>query len=563
MGSNPFGIPEPRGRVPWTGDRRVQQPRRRERRLARRVVVGAAAARRRGRRRRLERRHERELRRRRRRRERSDLRERRPARRRRPDRRAAAGQPVHRRRSVRLPPATEKIAVIRSPQKGFDVGQAFTPGATYAVVDAHSGQKLLEAAPAAWNGGATDTSSGDKAWWFDFSSVTTPGDYFVLDEAKSVRSHVFRVATSSSATSLVQAIRMLYYQRDGIAKTAKYAGADWADGHGAPPRRAVRPLHRRLGARRTCTAAGSTRATRTSTRTGRRPTSSSSFARTSRRPTAFADDYEHPRVGQRRARRPRRGQVGARLDGAACSRRDGSVLSVVGHAGASPPSSDTSPCSYGPANTSAALLVRRRRSPTRRSSSRNPRPPRPPTRATRRRSRPWRRRPGRGPKPTRTSRSTTRSNGLASGEQEVDAAGLAVKKVQAAVFLFELTGDATYQTVVDGNYTKLTRIVRPVSHGVARRGPGVREGDRRDGERRPDDHQRVQVERRGRQLLRHAARRTRTRTSRTCRATRGAATRSRRCKATCSPTSSPSASTPRRTRRPRATRSATSTTCTA
>ena len=39
----------------------------------------------------------------------------------------------------------EKIAVVRSPVNGFDKGAAFTPGATYAVVDAHTGQKLLEA----------------------------------------------------------------------------------------------------------------------------------------------------------------------------------------------------------------------------------------------------------------------------------------------------------------------------------------------------------------------------------------------------------------------------------
>src|ERR1700722_1762436 len=79
-------------------------------------------------------------------------------------------------------PSSEKIAVLRSPQVGFDKAMTFTPGAKYALVDAHSGQKLLEAAPTSWNGGATDSSSGDKAWWFDFCPVTTPGDSFALDE---------------------------------------------------------------------------------------------------------------------------------------------------------------------------------------------------------------------------------------------------------------------------------------------------------------------------------------------------------------------------------------------
>src|ERR1700756_825394 len=37
--------------------------------------------------------------------------------------------------------ADEKIAVIRSPQQGFDKGP-FTPGAMYALVDGHSGAKV-------------------------------------------------------------------------------------------------------------------------------------------------------------------------------------------------------------------------------------------------------------------------------------------------------------------------------------------------------------------------------------------------------------------------------------
>ena len=127
-------------------------------------------------------------------------------------------------------PSDEKIAVIRNPQKGFDATATFTPGAKYALVDAHSGAKLLEAAPTQWNGGATDSSSGDKAWWFDFSTVTTAGDYFVLDETKTVRSDVFSISNGVYRDVLTQATRMLFYQRDGFAKTAQYAGAAWADG---------------------------------------------------------------------------------------------------------------------------------------------------------------------------------------------------------------------------------------------------------------------------------------------------------------------------------------------
>lgn len=124
----------------------------------------------------------------------------------------------------------EKIAVIRTPVNGFDSGKSFTPGSKYALVDAHTGKTVLEAAPAPWNGGAVDGSSGDKAWWFDFSSVATVGDYFVLDETNQVRSDVFAIADGVYRDVLVQAVRMLFYQRDGQAKTAATAGADWVDG---------------------------------------------------------------------------------------------------------------------------------------------------------------------------------------------------------------------------------------------------------------------------------------------------------------------------------------------
>jgi endoglucanase len=127
-------------------------------------------------------------------------------------------------------PVSEKIAVVRSPKRGFDSGIPFTPGAMYALVDAHTRQKLLEGAPAAWNGGAVDGSSGDLAWWFDFSKMTTPGDYFVLDETQAVRSDVFTISETVYRDVLAQAMRMLYYQRDGFAKDAQHAGAAYVDG---------------------------------------------------------------------------------------------------------------------------------------------------------------------------------------------------------------------------------------------------------------------------------------------------------------------------------------------
>src|SRR6478609_7400105 len=79
-----------------------------------------------------------------------------------------------------------KVAIIRAPQMGYDSAVAFTPGSQYAVVD-KAGQTVKQAAPIPWNSGATDSASGDKVWWFDFSDVTTPGTYTVKDLDKKVR----------------------------------------------------------------------------------------------------------------------------------------------------------------------------------------------------------------------------------------------------------------------------------------------------------------------------------------------------------------------------------------
>ena len=77
--------------------------------------------------------------------------------------------------------------------------------------------------------GAEDKSSGDKAWWFDFSSVTQPGTYYVLDVDNAVRSDLFEISDTVYREVLKRAVRMLFYQRVGQAKDAKWAGAGWAD----------------------------------------------------------------------------------------------------------------------------------------------------------------------------------------------------------------------------------------------------------------------------------------------------------------------------------------------
>jgi endoglucanase len=347
----------------------------------------------------------------------------------------------------------EKIAVIRSPQVGFDSLTSFSPGATYAVVDAHSSAKLLEAAPVIWNGGATDTSSGDQAWWFDFSSVTTPGDYFVLDEQRGVRSNVFHVSGDVYRPVLAQAMRMLYYQRDGIAKLAAYAGAVYADG-------VAHAQDQTCGAYVNGGAGdgGPARDLRGGWYDAGDQSKYSNFVASdvidllrayAENQGSFTDDYNIPESGNGVADVLDEAKWGldwlARMQSA-----DGSVLSLVVHQGGSPPSTDTTPCVYAPASTSASLSVAAAFAEASMvlgaSSAANAAYPNYAAQLLTKAKSAW------SWAVANPAVSFSNYPALAGREQEVDATGLRYKVAQAAAFLFEATGDASYQTAFQQNY---------------------------------------------------------------------------------------------------------------
>jgi hypothetical protein len=353
--------------------------------------------------------------------------------------------------------AAEKIAVLRTPVTGFDKGKSYTPAAKYAVVDAHSGAKALEAAPKAWNGGATDVSSGDKAWWVDFSSVTAVSDYFVLDETANVRSAVFHVGDDAYDDVLTQSTRMYYYQRDGIAKDAKYAGADWADGMAHPQDTMCGLYSDGSGARDLhggwFDAGDQNRYTNWA---------ASDVIELLRayveNPTPFGDATNIPESGN--GVPDLLDEVKWDLDWLVrMQNADGSVLSIAGHQGASPPSTDTSPCKYGPANTSGTLTTAAAFAFASKvfgsvASVGTAYPGFASDLGTRAQNAwTW--------AVANPSVTFYNSGNVGAGEQEVDDNGRLQKKMQAAVFLFELTGGATYQSFVDANYQGLLSSFDP------------------------------------------------------------------------------------------------------
>jgi hypothetical protein len=355
-------------------------------------------------------------------------------------------------------PGATKVAVIRDPQTGFDDAQSFTPGSTLAVVDARNGATVLQAAPAPWNGGATDGSSGDRAWWLDFSAVTTPGEYYVLDAARGARSDVFRIADDVYRDVMAQATRALFYQRAGFAKSAAHAGAGWADG--ASHLGALQDPQARLYS------APGDAATEKDLRGGwydagdyNKYTSWTAgyvvqlLRAYEENPAAFRDDTGIPESGN---------GVPDVLDETRwgldwlvrMQDDDGSVLSIVGMGHASPPSAATGQSRYGSPSTSATLSaaaayahaarVYRAADAARFGAYADD--------LAGRAARAWTWADENPAVIFRNNDDASGTGGLGAGQQETDDYGRLVKKLAAAVSLFQLTGSAGYRAFVDANH---------------------------------------------------------------------------------------------------------------
>jgi hypothetical protein len=126
-------------------------------------------------------------------------------------------------------PNAQKVCVISDPVTGYNAAESFSPGSTYKVKRWSDDVEVFSAAITAWDsGGNPHPQSGDIVWWFDFSSLTTPGDYYVYDPMNDVGSNRFTIGDEVYNNALQHAIRMFYYQRCGMAKSVAFAG-DWQD----------------------------------------------------------------------------------------------------------------------------------------------------------------------------------------------------------------------------------------------------------------------------------------------------------------------------------------------
>ncbi|HTP38109.1 MAG TPA: glycoside hydrolase family 9 protein [Steroidobacteraceae bacterium] len=262
-------------------------------------------------------------------------------------------------------PNDPKVAVVRNPKSGFDASDTITPGTAWEVRKAADGSTVFSGTLTQWNGGATEASSGDQGWWFDFSTVTTAGSYFVYDVQRDRRSPTFTIGQTVYKPVLKAAMKMYYYQRSGMAKTAQYA-TNWADG--ASYTRAGQDTEAHDVTDPTNNSAGKVRDMSGGWFDGGDTTKYVTFATTAvhqllsayqANPAVFTDDFGIPESGN--------GipdvvdEVKFETDWLKKMQfDDGSVALMMGSQGyvaASPPSSDTSARFYVPACTSSTIAT--------------------------------------------------------------------------------------------------------------------------------------------------------------------------------------------------------------
>ncbi len=126
-------------------------------------------------------------------------------------------------------PNDPKVAVISDPQQGFNADESFNPGATYQVRRWDDNSLVFSGKILPWQEGKTQSTSGDRGWWFDFSSLRIPGSYYLFDPQNQVRSYRFDIDQNVYRPILVAATRIFFYNRSGFAKKPPFAEPKWTD----------------------------------------------------------------------------------------------------------------------------------------------------------------------------------------------------------------------------------------------------------------------------------------------------------------------------------------------
>ncbi|MEQ8966230.1 MAG: glycoside hydrolase family 9 protein [Azospirillaceae bacterium] len=362
-------------------------------------------------------------------------------------------------------PGMRKRAVLRDPRRGFDADMRYRPGPVLELRSVEDAAAVHAGPPSIDNNGAADPDSGDVTWSFDFSAVTAPGTYVVVDPARGVRSPPFRIAEDVYDPVLRQAARAFFYQRAGFAKQPPHADPRWADGasHTGPRQDtearlyndtlglfSVRDLHGGW-----YDAGDYNRYTRW---TANYIVSMLHAYREA--PAAWGDDSGLPESGNGLPDLIDEIRWGlawlARMQ-----TEEGGLLSVLGVDEASPPSAADGPSYYGPANTSATLGGAAAFAFAAQAFAAYGAPLEAEAEAWRDRAlEAWAWAEANPEVVFRNNDPASGSAGLAAGQQEVDDEGRARARLIAAIHLFALTGEARFAEVADAGVPETELVAK-------------------------------------------------------------------------------------------------------
>lgn len=126
-------------------------------------------------------------------------------------------------------PADRKVAVVADPEVGFDSDFEVNVGPFLEVRRVIDDRTVLSGPPVPWADGSLHEQSGDRGWWFDFSTLETPGSYYVVDPEQGNRSGPFVIGDDVYNVVLDTALRMFWYNRGNIEHSPNLSGP-WTDG---------------------------------------------------------------------------------------------------------------------------------------------------------------------------------------------------------------------------------------------------------------------------------------------------------------------------------------------
>jgi len=125
----------------------------------------------------------------------------------------------------------DKVAVLSNPVTGYNAALSYSPPTAIQLRDATTDLVVFTANISVWNSGNTHNQSGDKGWWFDFSSFKTMGSYYVYDPVNNQKSAVFEISNYPYGDVLKATGRAFYYNRCNAPKLPVHAGTQWSDGN--------------------------------------------------------------------------------------------------------------------------------------------------------------------------------------------------------------------------------------------------------------------------------------------------------------------------------------------